>query len=369
MDLFRAALGDERMIATAFPQEQRDPGKRQEGESDGEFAARQYLIAKRDPEGKRAKRREKARNMNPNGFFEMEWTVQGIRWSIPRADDLKRAKTAPVPFVKVVSQGLALSDPRYISKIVYLIREPRAVAKSQENLSGRFPGDESPERDGKQVKIRSTSMFCQVNTAAAAWFVANPDVPVLVVKYDDLIEHPERECMRIGDFIGEGNWGAAVGKIDPSLRRSRVNEDDGIDYTTPDRIHRFVCSGNWPAVVDTAKAESERPVDRNKLAVLCPRLGRRVSADECSACRGDDNTRINFTKNAIKRGIDFSVEPCIREVVAGEKTIDESIVDNSWLPKGVGDTVADFLAKIGITKPDDCNCSRVRELWNKWFPF
>jgi hypothetical protein len=331
MDLFRVALGEGRILAEKFPMDRGYFTGQREGEPDGLYSAREYVQQKMRPEKGRAKRLERSRQLNPNGFFEMEWSVRGISYSIARADILKSCKTAPVPVAKVVSQGLANTDPQYITKIVYLIRNPRSVAKSQENLRGKFPTGAEPERNGQRVKENSVNMFCNVNYSAAQWFIANPHAPHMVIEYDELIQNPNGVCADVGRFIGEGDWQTAAGRVDPKLKRSEPKANPEIDYTLADKIYSFVRAGNWPAVADAFEADRDKPIDPAQATIVCTRLGRKVVPNECSMCKGHKQTTANYIQAAAKSGIDWAAEPCIRDVATGAATIKGSIEENHWL--------------------------------------
>jgi hypothetical protein len=375
MDIFRLALGEDRMVAQKFPHEENDKRRarfteKMENETDAAFEVRMYLYSMRKADREHvAKRKEHARNMNPNGFFEMDWSVRGIKYSIQFADQLKQMTETPIPFVKVVSQGLAQSDPRYIDKVVYLNRHPRAVAKSQEALMGVFPNDEEPEVNGRPVRKNNPMMYVRVSVMAAHWFLANPEIPVLVNDYDDYIDNPDKVISDLGAFIGEGDWVAGRTAIDPDLRRSEHDNPPEVDFTLAEAIYEKIKVADWQGVIDLQEAEASKPRDPMKLPIFCTRTGRPMSPEECKLCKEHAITKVNFTKAAMKRKIDWTLEPCLREVQAGEKTIEESIEESHWMPKGVGDTLENFIASLGIEKPEDCNCERLRDWLNKFFSY
>jgi hypothetical protein len=131
MDCLRLTFGDDRIMGSKFPQEDRiSVGlEKHEEETQDEFEARNYI---RDIVAPHAtKDFEVSKDMNPNGFWECRYSVRGIKWHMNMPD--LEGKVC-----KIVSQGLINSNPEYIDKIVYMLRDPRQVAKSQERLK-RFP--------------------------------------------------------------------------------------------------------------------------------------------------------------------------------------------------------------------------------------
>jgi len=175
MDIMRIALGEDRIIGEKFPQEKRN--------KEPETEVEKYLSEKFPNNQK--EQFEKSKDMNPNGFWEMEWSVKGIRYLPNLHTELQSSKISPIKVVKCVSQGLIVSDPIHISKIIFLLRHPRQVAKSQEKLQGQFGDLENPIQNGREVRKHSPQMFCQVTIQAARWFDLNPEVPLLIVNFDD----------------------------------------------------------------------------------------------------------------------------------------------------------------------------------------
>ena len=261
----------------------------------------------------------------------MAWSVQGIRYLPQLWEEWRDATTAPLKVCKVVSQGLACSPPEKVSKVVFLTRNPFSVAKSQEKLSGRFPNDEAPKRDGKEVKIRSVQMYNQVTIQAAQWFVRHPEVEVLVVEHEDLVTKPAETIATIAAFVGEGDWDAAASKVDPKLKRSAPVAETGALWTLAQDLYAKVSTGDWAGVVQTAKDFSVPEEERKSPPVMCTRLGRRVVEADCTACKTHTVTLVNFIQNSQKRGIDWANEPCIRDVVDGKHTPEESVANNHWL--------------------------------------
>ena len=162
----------------------------------GQRAMTQYMMGRNEDrfpkreenKEKRRERRKKAKDMNPNGFGEHAFSVQGIQCIMKNGrgqiigqfqDELEESLKNP-KILKVVSQGLMTSDPIYIGKIVYMLRHPRAVAKSQERLE-REGGD--IVIDGKKREVHTPEMFINVTMMALRFFKNNPGIPVKIVQH------------------------------------------------------------------------------------------------------------------------------------------------------------------------------------------
>jgi len=321
MDIMRETFGEGRIIGEKFPQEKRikRQTERQEGETDQQWAVREYIMNKDGSKQKALAEFAETKDMNPNGFWECGYTVRGIQYvrpeNAPKATDI----------CKVVSQGLAQSNPQYIDKVVYMLRHPRAVAKSQERLKGRYGGLDNPERGGKEVREHSPKMFVQVTKAAASWLRAHAHVPVLLVDFDDLIEDPAAQLQRVQDFLGEGDFTQSVSRIEPKLRRSYPQEVEHPLWGPAEALYSAMSSLDYDAVADVEVQRVEREKRR-----VCVRLGRAVVDNECALCRADANTRRNYAVQATRRGIAWQSEPCVYECLEEGKTIEESIASNHW---------------------------------------
>ena len=308
MELLRVTLGDERIVGAQWPQEQT---REIPNDTKGRKSLREWR------QSQRPKRDHK--DMNPYGFWECEYTVQGIKFN-PRK---------PVPdkdkFCKIVSQGLAQSDPKYINKVIFMLRHPRTVAKSQEKLvrSG-FNDEGDPEKDGVAQKVHEARMFNRV-TPAAAWWLLEFKVPYLIVEFDDLIEDPDTQLERVRLFLGEGDMSSARSVINPELRRSIPQDRKGREWEIADELYNFMRTNDLAGIEPYLEAEAEKPREIEQL--MCPRLQRVVAINECKLCRSDPNTYKNFMAQAIAKDIDWYQTPCGYDCIVDDKTVEESIAE------------------------------------------
>ena len=346
MQVMIAALGIDRIIGDENPIEKRQAAqaKRREAARARMNDCQRYSMDRRQNDQPQQERKRRARELNPRGFFESPFCVGGIRYSPEMAEDLTIdldmiANGMPEKVVKVVSQGLAMSDPRHVSKIVYMVRDPRAVAVSQGRLLSGDMMDEStaPEVDGKKALVRSVDMFNLATVAAARWIVKHKK-PVLAVKYDDLIDNPVGPLADLQHFINEGDFvfdGAKA--IRQELRRSERATETGPAWDFADEIYGLLLDGDFAGIVSLAEARAQaakaEPFKPNKWH--CFRVGYEVNAAICELCHdgGQTPTALNLMHNSDKRKIDWRAEPCLYEcgIQGGDGlSIEESIAANHW---------------------------------------
>jgi len=259
---------------------------------------------------------ESYKDLNPNGFWECPWTVKGCSRYDKKPESNEGAK--------IVAQGLANSNPEAISRIIYMSRNPRDIAKSQERLKRRF------EEAGT---VHSPEMFIAVTTAAARWIVKH-NARVRVVDFDDLIENPSAELQYIDEWLKELNlphkFGDSVGKIKQKLRRSaqhatpeQSEKDDA--WEDAEEIYQLLLSAEFEKIA----AYNRKKKDPHR-RYYCTRLNTQLPAAACKFCINDKTTRDNFKKTAAQRKIDWRNEPCIFECKENGVSLTESIANNHW---------------------------------------
>lgn len=259
---------------------------------------------------------EAYKDLNPNGFWECPWTVKGVQ----RYDTLP-TKTEGA---KIVSQGLANSNPEAISRIIYMARHPRAVAKSQERLKRQFE---------EMGTVHSPEMYIQVHVAAARW-IEKHNARVKVVDFDDLLEDPSTELYWLDEWLKElqlpGKFVDSVDKIQQKLRRSadqptpeQSEQEDA--WQDAEEIYELLLSAEFEEIAKYTRKKKD-PHRR----VFCTRLMTQLPAAACKFCLNDKTTRDNFKKTAAQRKIDWRNEPCIFECKENGISLTESIANNHW---------------------------------------
>ena len=322
MDCMRTAFGEERILGFKWPQE-RNHAKKRPNESDEVFETRQYLTKKMNPNAD--KDFEYAKAMNPNGFWEMAYTVQGIKWhlNMPYLGD---------KYCKIVSQGLVNSNPSFIGKVVYMLRNPRQVAKSQENL--RRMTFVSVQEEQSLGKVHTPKMFINVTYQAALWILANPQVPLHIMNFDDLLSNPDEEFEKLANFLGEGDF--SNHPIERKLNRSKPEEVENELWEYADTMYELMRKQDFKTVVDYYR-ENAVEINIGEMSTPCLRSGRRMAYAECVSCHGCKAPKQieNMAKQASQRGIDWQNEPCIFECLTNPKkekdiSMADSVRNNHW---------------------------------------
>jgi sulfotransferase family protein len=330
MDIQRVVHGDEKILGNKFPQEKRNKLKEQQkNEPDHLYKIRSYI------QQKQAKIIDDGtKDMNPEGFWEMAFTVQGVIYRPQFRQILQEVLDGKKYICKVVSQGLWASDPQYIGRIIYMVRHPRAVAKSQERLKRMF---ENPRLNGEEQKFHSPEMYIQVTAQAARFFQMFPKIPTLFLHYEDLLKNPQQQLERMQEFAG-GDYSKAKDVVQQKLNRSKHEEIDCSLWEDAEKVYDLFCKEEYQKIIDYIE-DPKCQINREKRSWPCYRGKQTVNENICKSCLNDSNTRNNMKKysetsegNIAKH---WSEEPCLFECgmnVDREDylTIDESIAKNFW---------------------------------------
>jgi len=323
MDCLRIAFGDDRILGHKFPQEERIAAglEKHEEETENEFEARKYLREIVRPNA--AKDFEISKDMNPNGFWECRYSVRGITWHLNMPELDKQ-------ICKIVSQGLISSNPEFISKIVYMLRDPRQVAKSQERLK-RFPFLTHQEEIDSGLVVHTPEMFIAVTYQACMWLLANPEIPILTVSFDDLIMYPDETLSTIRGFLKEGDF--SKHQIDPKLKRSYPQEIGNHLWEYADTIYEFMKKSEYQKVVDYFE-EHRKMIFRDKVSTFCTRLRENMVYNECIHCKKSPQLIKNLIKKAEERDLAWEYEPCMFDCLTNpfedHISMNESVRDHHW---------------------------------------
>jgi hypothetical protein len=381
MDIHRAIYGDDNIIGSKFPQEERQTTITDLMESGLNKQVAEYVYKKKLKFDKLQGIDNSYKDMNPNGFWECPFSVQGIVYRWRNRELIEKVKKRET-ILKVVSQGLLASDPQYIDKIVYMVRHPRSVAKSQEKLKRRMKVDkvydlykdaEHRDDDGniisKELTIHSPQMFIDVTKQAMRFFITFPEVPVLFINFDDLMADPKYWISTIYDFNAMGgDLEAGFEIVDRKLDRSKHQEIENLLWEDAEfvynKLNEFIAMKkekiNHLHILEDALEVLEDPkreINKKKRLWTCHRAKVTANAEVCRQCREDVYYRYNMKQRSIE--IDtagsssladsWNQEPCLFECgmdvnCENPITIEESIKNNFWenidLPETKGATNA-----------------------------
>ena len=352
MDLLRVTFGQERILGYKFPfDEKRNRLKEKtEDEDENEYNIRRYVQKKisENNEDEVKKRIEYMKQMNPHGFWEMEYSVSGIQYNLFDYKNIEKLLTENTPSIlKIVSQGLLYTDPVFVDKMIYMVRHPRQVAKSQESLVRNdflFTEGNEAEVNGEIVKAHTPKMYLEVTAVASQWIQSYPEVPVIFVNFDDLISNPAQELKRIQEFLGEGDFTKAKERVKPKLKRSEPNDLGNPLWEDAENVYSLFGQGDFNGVLEYLSNKNTNYYKYSQ-EVMCCRDGEVKTYLHCRSCRNSKATRGNFKMIATNKGIDWQNEPCTFECRGlGEGrslTIQESIENNFWVEGVVPLTIID----------------------------
>ena len=341
MQIFAKALGEDRIIFSEAK------AKSNKAKLPKEVKALADWIKLRDGYSESA---EQKKDLNPRGFYE-GWPCMGIPWNFinhKRLQSLQEAETDAV--AKIVGQGLAITNPDYISKVVVIVRHPRAVARSQEKLVNRVNIRDSHKgmhNVRREAKIHNPDFWLSNMLSIAQWISAFPDVPFYVLSYERLTSASWRceiDMNELQQFIGEGDFvKASQESIDSSLIRSHPKTDCSEEvqnqFLFAEEIYSLACNGEWEDVLlafsERAKQQAEKDANKKPTKYLCYRANRTVLQAQCKECIKGKTVMQSFKELAERAQVDWRKEPCVYECAfrndsSKYKTPSESIKQNFW---------------------------------------
>lgn len=340
MNCLRHALGDDRILGHEFPSIENKLEKFNEKkphETEEQYQLRMYLSKKMNPDLEEDL--EETKDLNPNGFWECTFSVRGVYFT-PQfesfLEEMEFEDENKLTVCKIVSQGLAQSDPRYIHKVIYMLRDPYSVAKSQERLKRNMTFIH-PETGGEvnlfdEVTIHSPEMFIKVSLSAAQWLENHPEIPVLFVNYDDLIQKPNETLNIIQDFLQEGNFEKAKSIINPKLKRSYAEPEKSDLWEDAEYVYEKMLNQDFNFM--EFLTDKKRKFNRLQRKWPCLRARQYMIEPHCKACKSDKKFRESLKEYAKSANVDWQNEPCVFEcgfnLDSDPITIEKSIENNFW---------------------------------------
>jgi hypothetical protein len=145
---------------------------------------------------------------NPRGYYEFE-KVKKIK-----QDATWLPETRGKAF-KMVSQLLYDLPPGEEYRVIFMDRDLDEVLRSQEKMLQRLGRPAAPREQLKRAFVLHLERLHD-------WLHKQPNIAVLRVRYGDLVERPEQEAARVGEFLGGASDVARMAQaVDPSLYRNR----------------------------------------------------------------------------------------------------------------------------------------------------
>lgn len=340
MNLFVNALGEDRIIGRRHLH---DLGflttdellVKKYNESDDAYEARKYSLSPRVHD--KNQNADKIQELNPNGFWEHWFTMGGIYHKYQYDNMLTKILNEKKSSVgKITGIGLSQSDPKYINKIIYVIRHPRAVAKSQEKLIATHT--RWRQFLNQDTRITHDPSYFITSTLCAVQWLDRYKKPFLIVDFDDLIESPKTEIERIRKFLDKGDrdakrWQSASDIINIKLRRSHPEEVPHSLWGEAEYIYEKFREKDFKAILEYL-VDLNTYYKRKYDFWHCPRINDNVSPNHCELCIENKNFRGLLRRSAELRDIIWQDEPCIykagKDITRPAVSLEETVRENHW---------------------------------------
>ncbi len=152
----------------------------------------------------------KADDDNPDGYYELE-RVKQVK------NDRAWLEDAKGKVVKMVSALLIELPPTYTYKVVFMRRKMEEILASQRQMLVR-QGKPAQSADDD----RMAAMFEKHLRQMEAWIEQQPNMDVIYVPYNELLQHPLEYAKPVNEFLGSRlDTEAMVKIVNPALYRQR----------------------------------------------------------------------------------------------------------------------------------------------------
>lgn len=170
------------------------------------------------------------RDANPAGFYESELR-KGIYYATnphPKSGVYLFPEQTRRHAVKVFIPGLIKTDRAFIDKVIATVRPWREYVRSLNRLYQM----EKEAKKGAREKSRIPEPVYM--PPALEWWTENfslvSDIvtrryPAYMLAYESVLTDPERTLAHVFEWLGEGDVGAAVAKVEPALRTQTADSD------------------------------------------------------------------------------------------------------------------------------------------------
>lgn len=350
-DIHRQSYGEDRFLGAKFPQKTRQDVIEEQIENEENPNIKQIRVYAQKKFHTNAPE-EDYKDLNPLGFWEHHFTTGGI-YFLPRFKDELKEVLNEFKIIKVVSQALSRTNPIYVNRIVHMVRHPRAVAKSQEKLSR---GGEDKEiwdslKEHSMDTVHTPEMFINSSMIAMNFFKNNPNIPVKIIQYEDLLKDPKSVIKSIHKFNGlDGDLKAAASIVTKKLDRSKHEDVENVLWGDAEYVYNvllelqilFDAGKPVDKLIDKTNkymSDPKREINKKNEKWFCFRAKRQVTAYECERCMLDTNFRSHYKDYSITQIQEnvnhWADEPCVFECGRDveRKTyidVEDSIYMNFW---------------------------------------
>jgi len=148
---------------------------------------------------------------NPKGYYEFERVKQLDKGD---TDWLQQARGKAV---KIIGALLVHLPPDYEYKVIFMHRQIDEILHSQKQMLVR-----RGEPTEKVDDVEMSELFSKHVNHITSWIAKQPNMQVIYVSYNDVLQHPVDHANRINQFLGGAlDVGEMVNVIDPDLYRQR----------------------------------------------------------------------------------------------------------------------------------------------------
>ena len=149
---------------------------------------------------------------NPRGYYEFERVKQ-----LPKGDQ-EWLDEAEGKVVKVISALLEYLPPDHSYKVIFMHRQLTEILASQKKMLVRRGEPTDKTSDEKLAEL-----FEKHLRKVTAWLATRPNISVLDVDYNRLLDDPRPYAQQVNSFLGNMlDVEKMVGVVDPSLYRNRA---------------------------------------------------------------------------------------------------------------------------------------------------
>jgi hypothetical protein len=115
----------------------------------------------------------------------------------------------PGDVIKLTTECLYFSEPQWINKVVFVMRNPRNMLQSQLK-AGIFKKEDFSKAVDKQIR----------DTARTLDWITSFEKDFITVIYEDFLKNPKKTMKRVCNFLGRGDYKLGAEVVDIKLNRS-----------------------------------------------------------------------------------------------------------------------------------------------------